>query len=53
MDSACDSRQNRPGSIISQADCVTVALLESSLLETSINLQSALALLLSRMDKME
>ena len=49
-DSACDARQNRPESILSQAEFVTAALPESLLQETSIDLQypySALTLLLT------
>ena len=53
MDSACDARQNRPGSIPSRAEFVTAALAESSLQGTNIDLQSALTLLLCRMDNME
>ena len=52
-DSACYAHQNRPGSIPSRAEFVTAALPESSLQETSIDLQSALIFLLSRMGKME
>ena len=53
MDSACNADQNRPGSIPSRTEFVTAAFPESSLQETSIYLQSALTLLLSRIDKME
>ena len=53
MDSTCDTRQNRPGSIPSRAEFVKAALPESSLQGTNIDLQSALTLLLSRMDKIE
>ena len=53
VDSVCDARQNKFGSIPSRAEFVTAALLESSLQGTSIDLQIALTLLLSRMDKME
>ena len=53
MDSACGTRQNRPGSIPSWAEFDTAALPVSSLQGTSIDLQSALTLLLSRTDKME
>ena len=51
--SVCDARQNSPGSIPSRAGFLSVALPESSLQGTSIDLQSALTLLLSRVDKME
>ena len=53
MDSACDIHQNSPGSIPPRAEILSTALPESSLLGTSIDLQSALTLLLSRMGKME
>ena len=53
MDSACDAYQNSPGSIPSRAGFFSSALPESSLQGTSIDLQSALTLLLSRMEKME
>ena len=53
VDSACDAHQNSPGSIPLRAGFLSAALPESSLLGTSIDLQSALTLLLSRMDKME
>ena len=53
MDNPCDACQNRPGSIPSAAEFVTAALAESLLQGTSIDIQSALTLLLSRMDKME
>ena len=53
MDNACDTRQNRHGSILLRAGLLTAALPQPSLQGTSINLQSALTLLLSRMDKME
>ena len=52
VDSACDARQNSSGSIPSRAGFLSAALSESSLQGTSIDLQSALTLLLSRMDKM-
>ena len=52
-DSACDTRQNRPRSIPTRTEFVTAALPESSLQGTSIDLQSGLTLLLSRMVKME
>ena len=47
VDSACDARQNSPSSILSRAGFFP----ESSLQETSIDLQSAL--FLSRMNKVE
>ena len=47
MDSACDARQNRPGSIPSQAEFVTAVLPKSPLQGTNIDLQRALALFLS------
>ena len=53
VDSACDAHQNSPGSIPPRAGFLSTALPESSLQGTSIDLQSALTLLLSRMDKME
>ena len=53
VDSACDAHQNSPSSIPSRAEFFSAALPESSLQGTSIDLQSALTLLLSRMDKME
>ena len=53
MDSACSARQNSPGSISSRAGFLSAALPESLLQATSIDLQSALTLLLSRMDKIE
>ena len=52
-DSACDTRQNRPRSTPTRTEFVTAALPESSLQGTSIDLQSGLTLLLSRMVKME
>ena len=52
-DSACDVRQNSPGSIPSRAGFLSAVLPEPSLQGTSIDLQSALSFLLSRMDKME
>ena len=48
MVSACDAHQKPP-----RAGFLSAALPESSLQGTSIDLQSALTLLLSRMDKME
>ena len=54
VDSACDARHDRPGSISSRAKFLTRDLItETSLQETSIDLQSALTLFLSKMDKME
>ena len=53
IDSTCDARQNSPSSIPSRAGFLSAALPESSLQGTSIDLQSALTLLLSRMDQME
>ena len=53
VDSGCDARQSSPGSIPSRAGFLSTAMPESSLQGTSIDLQSALTLLLSRMDKME
>ena len=53
VDNACDARQNSPGSIPSRAGFLSAALPESSLQGISIDLQSAITLLLSRMDKME
>ena len=49
VDSACDARQNSPSSILSRAGFFP----ESSLQETSIDLQSALTLFLSRINKVE
>ena len=51
MDSACDARQNRPGSILSQAEFVTAVLPKSPLQGTNIDLQRALALFLSIKDQ--
>ena len=53
MTSAYDARQNRSGLIPSWAEFAMAALPESSLQGTSADLQSALTLLLSRIDKME
>ena len=53
VNSACDARQSSSGSIPSRAGFLSAALPESSLQGTSNDLQSALTLLLSRMDKME
>ena len=53
MDSACNARQNRPGLILSRTGYLTAVLPESSLQGTSIDLQSALTLPLSRKDKIE
>ena len=53
VDSAYDTRQNRPGSLPSKAGFLSAAFPESSSQGTSIDLQSALTLLLSRMDKVE
>ena len=53
MDSACDARQNCPGLFGSRTGFLTAALSESSLQGTSFDLQSALTLLISRMDKMK
>ena len=53
MDSACEASEKRLGSVPSRAEFFTAALPEFSLQGTSIDLQSALTLLLSRMDKME
>ena len=53
VNSACDARQSSSGSIPSRAGFLSAALPESSLQGTSIDLQSALTLLLSRMGKME
>ena len=53
VDIACDARQNSPCLIPSRAGLLSAALPEPSLQGTSIDLQSALTLLLSRMDKME
>ena len=53
MDSACNARQNRPGLIHSRTGFLTAVLRESSLQGTSIDLQSALTLPLSRKDKIE
>ena len=44
VDSACDARQNRPGSTPPRAEFVTTAWPESSLQGTSIDLQCALTL---------
>ena len=52
-DSACHAGQDSPGSIPSWAGFLSAALGESSLQGTSTDLQSALTLLLTRMDKME
>ena len=41
VDSACDALQNSPGSIPSRVGFLSAALPESSLQETSIDLQSA------------
>ena len=53
VDSAYDARQNRPGSLPSNAGFLSAAFPESSSQGTSTDLQSALTLLLSRMDKVE
>ena len=53
VDRAWDAHQKRPGSIPPRAGFLSVALPESSLLGTSIDLRRALTLLLSRMDKMK
>ena len=53
VDTACHARQIKPGLIPSRAGFLTAALPEFSWQRTSIDLQSALTLLLSRMDKME
>ena len=53
VDSACDAHQDIPDSIPPRAGFLSATLPESSLQGTSIDLQSALTLLLSRMDKME
>ena len=53
VDSACDTHQNSPSSIPPRAGFLSAALPESSLQGTSIDLQSVLTLLLSRMDKIE
>ena len=53
VDSVCDAHQNGAGSIPSRAGFFSAALPEPSLQGTSIELQSALTLLLRRMDKME
>ena len=53
VDSACDTHQNSPGSIPSGDGFLLTALPETSLQGTSIDLQSALTLLLSKMDKIE
>ena len=53
MDSACNARQNRPGLKLSRAGFLTAVLPESSLQGTSVDLQSAVTLLLSRKDKIE
>ena len=53
MDSVCNARQNRPGLILSRTGFLTAVLRESSLQGTSIDLQSALTLPLSRKDKIE
>ena len=53
VDSACDAHQNSSDSIPPRVGFLLATLPESSLQETSIDLQSALILLLSRMDKME
>ena len=52
MDSTCGTRQSRPGSIPVRAGYLTAKLPESSSQGTSIDLQSTLTLLLSRMDTM-
>ena len=53
VDSACDAHHNSPGSIPPRAGFHSSALPGSSLQGTSIDLQSAFTLLLSRMDKIE
>ena len=53
VDSTFDSCQDSPGSTPQRLDFFSAALSEFSLQGTSIDLQSALTLLLSRMDKME
>ena len=52
MDIACGTRQRRPGSIPVRAGYLTAKLPESSSQGTSIDLQSTLTLLLSKMDTM-
>ena len=53
VDSACDAHQNNPRSIPPRAGFLSAALQESSLQGTTVDLQSALTLPISRMDKME
>ena len=53
MDSACDVHQNSSDSIPPRVGFLLATLPKSSLQETSIDLQSARTLLLSRMNKME
>lgn len=50
MDSVCDSRQDSPGSVPKRAGFLLVALPESLLQGTSIDLQSPLTLLLSKIE---
>ena len=52
-DGACGAGQDSSGSIPSRAGFLSAALAESSLQATSIDLKSALILLLTRMNKME
>ena len=53
MNSACDACQSRPGPIPIGVEFHTTALPEFSSQETSIDLESDLTLLLSRIDRME
>ena len=53
VDSECDTHHNSPDSLPSRTGFFSAALPESSLQGTNIDLQSALTLLLSRMDKIE
>ena len=52
MDSTCGIRQSRPSSVPVRARYLTAILPESSSQGTSIDLQSTLTLLLSKMDTM-
>ena len=53
VDSACGGLENSPGPILPRTGFLSATLPEPSLQGTSIDLQSALTLLLSRIDKME
>ena len=53
VDSACGACQMRPSFIPTRSGFLTAALAESSSQRTSIDLESAVSLLLSRMDRVK